>query len=333
MNYSVSRNTSASKGAAIVFALVLIVLLTVPFWAGRLEQRLIIEFAYYLALAQMWNLLAGYAGLVSVGQQAFVGIGGYMLFILAMYMNVPPILAVVLSGVIVELIAIPTALTVFRLKGAYFAIGTWVVAEVYRLGFAQVSDLGGGSGMSLPASIVKEIASGRSEREMVIYYTALIIAVFSIVVVYRMLRSKYGLSLTAIRDSEVASDSLGVNIFKTKMIVYVLTAGVTGLIGALIFLQKLRISPDAAFSLQDWTGAVIFIVVIGGIGTIEGPIIGTIIYFLLRGMLADYGSVYMIVLGVAAVFVMLKAPTGIWGLISKRFDLQLFPVRRTLTKR
>lgn len=333
MNYSVSRNTSASKGAAIVFALVLIVLLTVPFWAGRLEQRLIIEFAYYLALAQMWNLLAGYAGLVSVGQQAFVGIGGYMLFILAMYMNVPPILAVVLSGVIVALIAIPTALTVFRLKGAYFAIGTWVVAEVYRLGFAQVSDLGGGSGMSLPASIVKEIASGRSEREMVIYYTALIIAVFSIVVVYRMLRSKYGLSLTAIRDSEVASDSLGVNIFKTKMIVYVLTAGVTGLIGALIFLQKLRISPDAAFSLQDWTGAVIFIVVIGGIGTIEGPIIGTIIYFLLRGMLADYGSVYMIVLGVAAVFVMLKAPTGIWGLISKRFDLQLFPVRRTLTKR
>jgi branched-chain amino acid transport system permease protein len=331
--YQVSRNTNASKGAAIVFALVLIVLFTVPLWAGRLEQRVIIEFAYYLALAQMWNLLAGYAGLVSVGQQAFVGIGGYMLFVLAIYFNVPPILAVVLSGLITALIAIPTALTVFRLKGAYFAIGTWVVAEVYRLGFAQVSDLGGGSGMSLPVKIVKEIASGRNEREMVMYYTALIITILSITVVYKLLRSKHGLSLTAIRDSEVASDSLGVNIFKTKLFVYVLTAGVTGLIGALIFLQKLRISPDAAFSLQDWTGAVIFIVVIGGIGTIEGPIIGTLIYFLLRGALADYGSVYMIVLGVSSVLIMLKAPNGIWGLISQRFDLQLFPVRRTLLKK
>ena len=331
--YVISRNSNASKGAALVVLLMLIILLTVPFWAGRLEQRIIIEFAYYLALAQMWNLLAGYAGLVSIGQQAFVGIGGYLLFTMAIYLNIPPILAVVLSGVITALIAIPTAFTVFRLKGAYFAIGTWVVAEVYRLGFAQVSDLGGGSGMSLPVKIIKDIASGRSEREMVMYYTALIISILSITVVYKLLRSKYGLSLTAIRDSEVASDSLGVNIFKTKLFVYVLTAGFTGMIGALIFLQKLRISPDSAFSLQDWTGAVIFIVVIGGIGTIEGPIIGTLIYFLIRGVLADYGSIYMIVLGVSAVLVMLKAPSGIWGLVSKKYDLHLFPVRRVLLKK
>ena len=331
--YVISRNSNASKGAALVVLLMLIILLTVPFWAGRLEQRIIIEFAYYLALAQMWNLLAGYAGLVSIGQQAFVGIGGYLLFSMAIYLNIPPILAVVLSGVITALIAIPTAFTVFRLKGAYFAIGTWVVAEVYRLGFAQVSDLGGGSGMSLPVKIIKDIASGRSEREMVMYYTALIISILSITVVYKLLRSKYGLSLTAIRDSEVASDSLGVNIFKTKLFVYVLTAGFTGMIGALIFLQKLRISPDSAFSLQDWTGAVIFIVVIGGIGTIEGPIIGTLIYFLIRGVLADYGSIYMIVLGVSAVLVMLKAPSGIWGLVSKKYDLHLFPVRRVLLKK
>ncbi|MFT5852607.1 MAG: branched-chain amino acid transport system permease protein [Colwellia sp.] len=331
--YVISRNSNASKGAALVVLLMLIILLTVPFWAGRLEQRIIIEFAYYLALAQMWNLLAGYAGLVSIGQQAFVGIGGYLLFSMAIYLNIPPILAVVLSGVITALIAIPTAFTVFRLKGAYFAIGTWVVAEVYRLGFAQVSDLGGGSGMSLPVKIIKDIASGRSEREMVMYYMALIISILSITVVYKLLRSKYGLSLTAIRDSEVASDSLGVNIFKTKLFVYVLTAGFTGMIGALIFLQKLRISPDSAFSLQDWTGAVIFIVVIGGIGTIEGPIIGTLIYFLIRGLLADYGSIYMIVLGVSAVLVMLKAPSGIWGLVSKKYDLHLFPVRRVLLKK
>lgn len=328
--YLVSRNTNTSRGAAVVTALILIALISVPFWAGRSDLRMIVEFAYYLSLAQMWNLLAGYAGLVSVGQQAFVGLGGYMLFILAIYLDVPPVAAVFLSGLIVAVIAIPTALTVFRLRGAYFAIGTWVVAEVYRLGFAQVSTLGGGSGQSLPATIVREIGSGRSEREMIIYFTALFIAVASVGIVYWLLRSKHGLALTAIRDSEPASDSLGVNIFKTKLSVYVLAAGVTGVVGALIFLQKLRISPDAAFSVNDWTAAVIFIVVIGGIGTIEGPIIGTLIYFVLRGLLADYGSVYMIVLGVVAVVIMLKAPQGVWGMLSSKFDLHLFPVHRRL---
>lgn len=328
--FSVVRNTTTSRGAAVVTAMILIALISVPFWAGRADLRMIIEFAYYLSLAQMWNLLAGYAGLVSIGQQAFVGLGGYMLFVLAIYFNVPPIIAVFLSGLIVALFAIPTALTVFRLRGAYFAIGTWVVAEVYRLGFAQVTTLGGGSGQSLPASIVREIGSGRSEREMIIYFTALFIAVASIGLVYWLLRSKHGLSLTAIRDSEAASDSLGVDIFKTKLAVYVISAGITGVVGALIFLQKLRISPDAAFNLQDWTAAVIFIVVIGGIGTIEGPIIGTLIYFILRGVLADYGSVYMIVLGVVAVVMMLKAPQGVWGFLSKKYDLHLFPVHRRL---
>ncbi|MCG2580571.1 MAG: branched-chain amino acid ABC transporter permease [Marinobacter sp.] len=331
--YSVARSTTASKGAAVVSAFILIVLISVPFWAARSDLRTVVEFAYYLSLAQMWNLLAGYAGLVSVGQQAFVGLGGYMLFVLAIYLNVPPIAAVFLSGGIVALIAIPTALTVFRLRGAYFAIGTWVVAEVFRLGFAQISVLGGGSGQSLPATIVREIGSGRSEREMIIYFTALFIAVLSVGIVYWLLRSKHGLALTAIRDSEPASGSLGVNMFKTKLSVYVLAAGVTGVVGGLIFLQKLRISPEAAFSVQDWTAAVIFIVVIGGIGTIEGPILGTLIYFVLRGLLADYGSVYMIVLGIVAVVVMLKAPQGVWGLLANKYNLYLFPLRRRLDRK
>lgn len=329
-DYSVVRNTATSRRAAIVGVLIILALISVPFWAGRSDMRLIVEIACYLTLAQMWNLLAGYAGLVSVGQQAFVGLGGYMLFVLCIYLNVHPVLAVFLCGLIVAVIAIPTALTVFRLRGAYFAIGTWVVAEVYRLGFAQVSALGGGSGKSLPAAIVREIGSGRSEREMIIYFVALFVAIAAIAIVYYLLRSKHGLALTAIRDSEPASDSLGVNIFTTKMFVYVLSAGVTGVVGALIFLQKLRISPDAAFSVQDWTAAVIFIVVIGGIGTIEGPILGTLLYFILRGFLADYGSIYMIILGVVAVVIMLKAPQGLWGLFSQKFDIHLFPVHRRL---
>ena len=102
------------------------------------------------------------------------------------------------------------------------------------------------------------------------------------------------------------------------------------MVGALIFLQKLRISPDTAFSVNDWTAFVIFITVIGGIGRIEGPIVGTIVFFLLRQTLADLGSLYLLMLGAVAIAVMLLAPKGLWGLIVERFGWQLFPLERRL---
>jgi branched-chain amino acid transport system permease protein len=149
-------------------------------------------------------------------------------------------------------------------------------------------------------------------------------------VVYLLLRSRHGLALTAIRDSEPASASLGVNTFRTKFLIYVATAACTGLIGGLIFLQKLRISPEAGFSINDWTVVVIFMVVIGGIGTIEGPFVGLIVYFVLREFLADYGTIYLILMGAIAIGVMLLAPSGIWGFVVQRHGVQLFPIRRRL---
>ena len=140
-------------------------------------------------------------------------------------------------------------------------------------------------------------------------------------IVYLLLRSRHGLALTAIRDSEPASASLGVNTFRTKFIIYVVTAACTGLVGGLIFLQKLRVSPEAGFSINDWTVVVIFMVVIGGIGTIEGPFIGMLVYILLRELLADYGTIYLILMGALAIAVMLKAPFGIWGWVVQRYDL------------
>ncbi|WP_406227075.1 branched-chain amino acid ABC transporter permease [Pseudomonas siliginis] len=331
LDYRVQRTTTSSLIGLSLLGICVLVLISAPFWADRSILRLVVEFAYYLALAQMWNLLAGYAGMVSVGQQAFVGLGGYLLFMLSTRFGVPPLFAVLLSGVVVAVLAIPTALIVFRLRGAYFAIGTWVVAEVFRLGLAQISSLGGGSGQSLPATIVRQIGTDRDEREMLIYFTALAIAIAAVAVVFFLLRSRQGLALASIRDSEPASGSLGVDTFRTKLMVYVLAAGCTGVVGALIFLQKLRISPDAAFNLQDWTAVVIFIVIIGGIGTLEGPLIGTAIYFVLRGCLAQYGAVYMIILGLVAVVMMLKAPQGVWGLINERFGWQVFPMQRRLS--
>jgi branched-chain amino acid transport system permease protein len=157
---------------------------------------------------------------------------------------------------------------------------------------------------------------------------ALVVAVLGAIVL--LLRSRYGLALTAIRDNELAARSNGVDIWRTKLAVYLLTAFGTATIGALIFLQKLRISPDTAFSVNDWTAFVIFITVIGGIGRVEGPIIGTLVFFLLRQSLADLGSLYLLMLGGVAIAVMLFAPKGIWGFAVARLGWQLLPLERRL---
>ncbi len=321
----ITRSTPASRMAAIVALVLFAVLLAAPWWGATSTLRLLGEFMVYLALASLWNLLAGYTGLVSVGQQAFVGLGGYVLVALAMFTGIRPLIAVPIAGLVAVLIALPIGKLVFRLQGAYFAIGTWVVAEVFRLVAAQVTIMGGGSGISLPATVLKTMAETKFWREAMIYWLALALGVGALVLVYGLLRSRIGLALTAIRDSEIASSSLGIKIDRVKYAVYVAVAGMTAMVGSLISLQKIRVSPDAAFSVNDWTAFVIFIVVIGGIGTIEGPIVGTIIYFLLREFLADLGSIYLMILGVLAIIIMLVAPKGIWGFIAQRWNISLFP--------
>lgn len=328
--FRVRRATRTSLWGAAAGAALLAVLLALPYWGERADMRLVGEIAYVLALAQIWNLLAGYGGLVSVGQHAFVGLGGYLLFIGSIHLSLPALVALPFAGLVSALIAVPTAWILFRLRGAYFAIGTWVVADVFRLAFAQVSALGGGSGMSLPLDIVRAIAESRAAREAILYYTAIGLAVAVTLAVFLLLRSRAGIALAAIRDSETAAESLGVDNFRIKLWVYVAAAFGTGVIGALIFLQKVRISPDAGFSLIDWTANVLFIVIIGGIGRIEGPIIGTLVFFILREYFAGWGAWYMILLGSAAIAVMMFAPQGIWGLVAARFDLHFFPLRRRL---
>lgn len=328
MNIVITRNSTSSNSFLIVIVLTLIILGTAPLWAGRSDLRFLSEIFLYLGLAYLWNLLAGYAGLVSVGQQAYVGFGGYLLFALAMNTGITPLALLPVVTVAGMLIAIPVATLIFRLHGAYFAIGTWVVAEVFRLSAAQISSLGGGSGTSLPVNVVKSIADSRSGRESLSYWATLIVLVLIIVSVFWFLRSRSGLAMTAIRDNELAAESLGINIWRTKFMVYIFTAGLTATLGALIFMQKLRISPDAAFSVNDWTAFVIFIVVIGGIGTLEGPIIGTLLYFLLRETLADLGTIYLMILGATAILIMLFAPNGIWGFVRNRFGIELFPMTR-----
>ena len=326
VNFTVIRSTRTSQIAMLLMGLSVILCASAPFWVDSNITTILVEFFYFLALAQMWNLLAGYGGLISIGQQAFVGLGAYSLVALVIFTGLNPFLALFAAGAVTGLIAWPSSKLLFRLKGPYFAIGCWVLAEMFRLAIANYAELGGGSGISITDSV-----SGLDawQREAFSYWLSLLIGSGSVIAVYFLLRSSQGLALTAVRDSEAASESLGVSVSKVKMRVYIVAAIGTGIVGALIFLTKLRVSPDAAFSIE-WSALIIFIVIIGGVGTIEGPLIGTIIYFLLRNFLADFGSWYMVLLGAIAILTMLFMRNGIWGWVAQKFDLHLFPLQRRL---
>jgi branched-chain amino acid transport system permease protein len=306
-----------------------LLLATVPLWGGSGLMRSLVELLSLLALAQLWNLLAGYAGLVSIGQQAWLGIGGYTLIVAADDFGLPIPIGMLLAGVIAALLALPSAALLFRLRGGYFSVGTWVLAEVFRLLVTNSTEwLRGGLGRTLATAG----AMGREGRELLTYSLAVLVGLGAVALVYLLMRSRRGLALTAIRDSETAAASLGIDTTRTKLLVYVLCAAGTAIAGALIYLDVLRITPDAAFSVQ-WTAFMIFIVVIGGIGTIEGPIIGTLLFFFIREYLSDFGEWSLILMGAIAVVMMLFAPEGIWGLIRRRWPITIFPVQRRLGAR
>lgn len=325
-SYRVTRSTPASQAALGLAVVGALALLSVPLWGPPSFMRWAVEVMCFLVLAQMWNLMAGYGGLISVGQQAFVGIGGYSLFLFAQHWGVHPFLAIPLGGVVAAVVAALTSRMIFRLRGGYFAVGTWVLSEVFRICFSNVSMLGGGSGQSL--TVMARI--DRDVREMGTFWIACALLIGVAIVVNLLLRSRFGLGLTAVRDSEAAAESQGVDVVGLKFRVYVLSSFGTGLVGALYYMNVLRISPASSFDLS-WVVAAIFIVVIGGIGTLEGPIVGAAVFFALRWLLADYGSWYWLVLGVVAVATMVFFPKGLWGFVQQRFGLQLLPLQRRLS--
>jgi branched-chain amino acid transport system permease protein len=302
------------------------VLATLPFVVYADVTDLLVNVFILLVLASMWNLLAGYCGLISVGQQAFVGVGAYTVLVLAQngvnaYLAIPA--AILVCGVV----AIPVSFLVFRLRAEYFAIGTWVVAEVFFLGAVRVRSLGGGTGTALPGLGLMDPAL----REAITYWSALAVTAIALLATYLLLRSRMGLDLTAIRDNELAARSVGVRVSAAQRIVYVVSAAGCGAGGALLIISQLNVLASAIFSVS-WSAKMIFISLIGGLGTIEGPILGTAIYFAIQQTLAQLGAWYLILLGLLAVVVAMYLPRGIWGVISSRLHLQIFPVGYWLHK-
>lgn len=323
--YRVVRSTKASTPLLCMAALLTLFAASIPFWGESSWMREFVEIACYFIFAMMWNLMAGYGGMVSIGQQAFFGLGGYTMLVLGNFFHINPFVAVVLGAVMAGVVALPVSRIAFRLQGGYFAIGTWVIAEVFRLSVANISVIGGGSGTSLTA--LRGI--DKATRESMTYWMALACVVTSISLVYIFLRSKPGLALMAVRDNEVAARSQGIAVGRMKLAVYAVSAFGAGLAGALYFVGNLRISPDAAFSV-NWTAFAIFMVVIGGIGRIEGPLVGAIVFWALNKIFSDYGTWYLLGLGLLAIFTTIYFKQGLWGFVQQRWGWTLFPTSRKL---
>ena len=307
------------------FALALIALALGPAFLRDNDLGLLTEFYSMLVLAIMWNLVAGYADIATVGQHAFVGVGAYAFYGFAAIADLDPFLAIPLAGLVALVIAVPAMFIVFRLRTAYLSIGTWVIAEVLMLTAGKIEIFGGGSGTSLPVEIMRAFGTTRTTRLSMIYWLAFALFVVSLAVTYLLLRSRIGLGLTAMRDNEESAGSVGVDVVSSRVVCFLGTAPFLGATGAMIALQKLRISPSASFSISDWTVLVIFNVVIGGIGSIEGPIIGTIVFFVLREYLSDLGAWSLILLGIVSITIILVEPRGIWGIIRRLLPDDVIP--------
>jgi branched-chain amino acid transport system permease protein len=325
LQFEVVRSTRASQPLLVIGLMLVVFAASLPWWGESSWMREFVEIACYLIFAMMWNLMAGYGGMVSIGQQAFFGLGGYTMLVLGNFWGINPFVAVVIGAAVAGAIALPVSWIAFRLNGGYFAIGTWVISEVFRLTFANISAIGGGSGTTLTA--LRGI--DKATRESTTYWMALTCVVASIALVYLLLRSKRGLALLAIRDNEVAARSHGIAVGRMKLAVYSVAAFGAGLAGALYFVGNLRISPDAAFSV-NWTAFAIFMVVIGGLGCIEGPIVGAVVFWVLNRFFSDYGTWYLLGLGLLAIVVTIYSKQGLWGYAQEKWGWRLLSTDRTL---
>jgi branched-chain amino acid transport system permease protein len=293
-------------GVAIIFFALLPVI-----GVGKIWILYLFHFFVFLAAANMWNLLAGFSGLLALCPAAFIGLGGYTLTILT-WLEVPFYLGILAGGIIAALFAVLISRSVFRMKGIYFAIGTLVLPEILRLLFLRWRPVGGGDLHGGGAGyMVKGLTGVTSEYT---YWLALLIATISILVMAIILRSKFGLGLAAIRDNDMSAASSGINVFRLKLSSFIIAAFVIGLAGAVFFTNQGFIEPNSAFNIK-WLMTALLATVIGGKGLEEGPFVGTIVVVILHFQLSRYADISLLIQGAILVIIMLVVPQGIAGLV------------------
>jgi branched-chain amino acid transport system permease protein len=309
-----SRIVSAGAGVVVV-ALACVPLVLDPDVVQKLTTLLIL-----VLLAAMWNALAGYGGMLSVGQQAFIGIGAYATVFFA-GLGVSPYAAMLLATVVAGAIAVPISLFALRLRAAQFAIGMWVIAEVISILVRLDQNLGAGTGISL----IQLNQYDPNFRQAYTFWLALGFTVVFLAALFFLLRSPLGASLQAIRDDEEAARSLGVRVAARKRLLFVLAGLGCGAAGVLVVANTLFIEPGSVFSVQ-WSAYMIFMVLVGGLGTFEGPLLGAVLLFAIQTTFTQGGPWYLVGLGATAALFALLLPRGLWGTIEERLGLQLLPV-------
>jgi branched-chain amino acid transport system permease protein len=302
-----------------------------PWLVGDGGVGLLFEVLLMLAMAQLWNLLAGYTGLVSMGMQCFVGLGGYTTIFAANSLSVSPYWVLPLAPLVCGLVAAFSAVFLFRLRDAYFSISTWVFAEVVAMLVFIAPGLGHVTGMTLETA--RDI--NYETFLLVNFWIAAALAGGVVIGIYVLLHSPLGLGMLSVRDDDIAAASIGVNVWRNRFIAYVTAAAGCGLAGGISFMGALFITVTTGFDL-NWVVAMIFIVIIGGIGTLEGPIVGTAIYYGIREVLTNVfalsGSWYLIALGAVAVTAMLLAPRGIWPFVRDHLGIEWLSISQKLPK-
>jgi branched-chain amino acid transport system permease protein len=319
-NFVIERWTRLSAGTGSLMAVLLIVLAFGPFlFDANIVDRFTTLFIYVI-LAVMWNALAGYAGLISVGQQAFFGLGAYFAIQLSFH-GVSVYLAMLIGAFIAGVISLPLSLLMLRLSGGEFAIGMWVVAELAHLLVNLDPLVQGDTGISLIALN----AYGSDDRRAYNYWMALAAMVTLFTLVFALLRGRLGASVQAIRDDQDAARSIGVRVLASKRIIFFLAAFGCALAGTLSLATLITFQPKSYFGIQ-WTAYMIFMVLVGGLGTLEGPILGAVIFFSIESFFGETGVWYLIGLGAAAVVFALFMPRGLWGTLEDKRGIRLLPV-------
>ena len=314
----ISDKTSKTK--FIILLAILVFLFTAPNYVGLGNTTVMTLIFIYMALGQMWNFLGGFTGLVSLGNQIFIGLGGYSLAIVSQKLGMPIPLGIFVGGLVSVLFALVVSVPVFKMRGVFFTIGTWIIAETLLVIFGGWQYIGAGTGMNI--SVVFKVSPQS------LYYIGLILGLLTILVVYFLLKSKFGLSLMAMRDNESAAEASAIELYRTKLISFLIAAFITGVAGGVMYMKQAFIQSSTAFGI-NWTVAMVFMVIIGGIGTIEGPIIGAIFYVIITQYLYNYPGFGMLILGIIAIAVILLAPKGIMGFINSK-NIEIISIRRKL---
>ena len=262
------------------------------------------EIVQLAALAQAWNLMAGYGGMVSLAVAAFTGVGSYGTAKLSESAGLGVLPSILAGGVASVLFALAVSVPIFRFRGLYFTISSLVLAQALAVFMSSYNGLGGNQGI-----LLADTAPSQDE----IWFLSAGLAVAATLAVAWLVRSRLGLGLKSIRDDEDVAERVGVMTFRTKLAAFTVAAFVMGIVGGIQAQRTGYVEPSGAFAL-DWTIETVNAAIIGGVGTITGPLLGSVISVELSERLASYPEIHLTILGVLLIIIIRLAPNGLWGL-------------------